>query len=194
MFCSWTLDQGCSGWTLLYLLIVSKKRCLPPYKHPDLLSRGHFDQRQTPWLPEQFTGTGSLDRSRDLVRADGREVSAEVERCPRWVRGDRGTSVQLLLLPSVLEVHGERMTSDEDVRSGKKKKGDGRGRRFGLGGSHICWVKASLSLRVLFDNLLKSEARGRAAKKSIAGNIRQKEMAVKIWGQGNEITQGLSSR
>lgn len=73
----------------------------------------------------------------------------------------------------------------------KKKKGDGGRRRFGLGESHICWVKASLSLRVWFDNLLKSEARGRAAKKPIAGNIRQKEMAVKIWGQGNEITQGL---
>lgn len=149
MFCSWTLDQGCSGWTLLYLLIVSKKRCLPPYKHPDLLSRGHFDQRQTPWLPEQFTGAGSLDWSRDLVRADGREVSAEVERCPRWVRGDRGTSVQLLLLPSVLEVHGERMTSDEDVRSGTKKREMGGKKIWIRWKSHLLSESFSVSSRVV---------------------------------------------
>lgn len=176
------------SWAFLYLLIVSKKRCLPPYKHPALLSRGHFVQRQTPWLPEQFTAAGSRDRSRDLVWADGREVGAEVERCPRRVRGDRGTSVQLLFSPSVPEVHGQRMTSDEDVRSGKKwEMGGGR---FGWGESHICWVAASLSLRVWFNNVLKSEARVRTAKKPIAGNIRQKEMAIRIWGQGNKITQG----
>lgn len=111
------------SWALVYLLIVSKKRCLPPHKHPGLRSRGCFDGRQTLRLPEQFTAAGSRKRSRDLIWADGRKVSAEVKWCPRRVGGDGGTDVQLLLLPSVPKVHGERMTSDEDMR-GKNEDGE----------------------------------------------------------------------
>lgn len=126
---------------LVYLLIISKKRSLPPHQHPGLHSWGHFDGRQTRRLPERFTATGSRDGSWDRVGADGREVSAEVERCPGWVGRHGGTGVQLLLLPSVPEVHGERMTSDEDMRKKKFRWG----KRFGWGESHICWPTASLS-------------------------------------------------
>lgn len=166
---------------LVYLLIISKKRCLPPHKHPDLHSRGLFDGRQTRRLPKRFTATGSRDGSRDLVGADRREVSAEVERCPGWVGRQGGTGVQLLLLPSVPEVHGERMTSGEDTRY---RNLDG-GKRFGWCQSHICWPTASLS-----GSKVPWRVREEAGhkKRPSSGNIRQKRWTS---GYGNREIRPL---
>ncbi|CAG06718.1 unnamed protein product [Tetraodon nigroviridis] len=109
---------------------------------------GRVAQRPTPPLPEQLTAVGSRDRTGDVVGADGREVSAEVERRPRRVRGDRGTSAQALLSPSVPEVHGERLTSDGEVK--------------------VTYVERQLLCLFArgFNNVLKSEARDRTAKSS----------------------------
>lgn len=72
---------------------------------------------------ERFTAAGSCQRGRDSVRADGREVGAEVRPRPGRVGGGRWAAVGPFLTQIVSKVHGQRRKKGPSGRQKSKKRG-----------------------------------------------------------------------